>query len=149
MIAKRVSALLPLIGALWLGPAQAAEPATVIPVPAVDAAPADGTQTIENSANFDSSKNTYAANPVNFGPADDQVFLVLYGTGVRHRTNDASVTAAVNGVSVPALTAAQGTWPGLDQVNLALPRSLAGAGNVEIAITVEGQAANTVQVMIQ
>ena len=46
MIAKRVSALLPLIGALWLGPAQAAEPATVIPAPAVDAAPAEGTQTV-------------------------------------------------------------------------------------------------------
>jgi peptide-methionine (S)-S-oxide reductase len=46
MIAKRVSALLPLLGALWLGPAQAAEPATVIPAPTVDAAPADGTQTV-------------------------------------------------------------------------------------------------------
>jgi peptide-methionine (S)-S-oxide reductase len=46
MIAKRVSALLSLIGALWLGPAQAAEPAAVIPAPAVDAAPAEGTQTV-------------------------------------------------------------------------------------------------------
>ena len=109
---------------------------------------ADGTQTIESSANFDSSKNGYVANPVNFGALDDQVYLVLYGTGIRHRASDASVTATVNGVSVPALTAAQGTWPGLDQVNLALPRNLAGAGNVEIVITVEGQAANAVAVLI-
>jgi uncharacterized protein (TIGR03437 family) len=86
---------------------------------------------------------------VTFGPADDQVFLMLYGTGIRHRAGDNQVTATVNEVSVPVLTAAQGTWPGLDQVNLALPRSLAGAGNAGIVITVEGQAANAVQVMIQ
>jgi len=54
--------------------------------------------------------------------ASDQVFLVLYGTGIRHRSSDAAVTATVNGISVPVQSAAQGTYPGLDQVNLALPR---------------------------
>jgi peptide-methionine (S)-S-oxide reductase len=38
--------LLPVLGALWLGPAQAAEPATVIPAPAVDASNGDGPQTV-------------------------------------------------------------------------------------------------------
>jgi uncharacterized protein (TIGR03437 family) len=82
-------------------------------------------------------------------PPNDQVFLVLYGTGIRHRASDASVTATVNGVSVPVQSAAQGTYPGLDQVNLQLPRELAGVGSVAVAIAVEGQAANTVTVSIQ
>jgi peptide-methionine (S)-S-oxide reductase len=38
--------LLPVLGALWLGPAQAAEPATVIPAPAVDASNGDSPQTV-------------------------------------------------------------------------------------------------------
>jgi len=44
--ARTSALLLPLLGALWLGPAQA-EPATVIPAPVVDAsASADGVQTV-------------------------------------------------------------------------------------------------------
>jgi uncharacterized protein (TIGR03437 family) len=82
-------------------------------------------------------------------PVNDQVFLVLYGTGIRHRASDASVTATVNAVSVPAQSAAQGTYPGLDQVNLQLPHSLAAAGTVDVVISVEGRAANTVTVSIQ
>jgi uncharacterized protein (TIGR03437 family) len=82
-------------------------------------------------------------------PVSDQVFLVLYGTGIRHRSSDANVFATVNGVSVPAESAAQGTYPGLDQVNLQLPHSLAGAGTVDVALMVEGQAANTIRVSIQ
>jgi peptide-methionine (S)-S-oxide reductase len=48
MALMRTSALLlPLLGALWLGPARAAEPATVIPAASVDAAATgDGLQTV-------------------------------------------------------------------------------------------------------
>jgi peptide-methionine (S)-S-oxide reductase len=47
MVLKRTSAcLLPVLAALWLYPAHAAEPATVIPAPAVDAASASGPQTV-------------------------------------------------------------------------------------------------------
>jgi peptide-methionine (S)-S-oxide reductase len=47
MIFTRTSAfLLPVLGALWLCPAQAAEPATVIPAPLVDASSGDGLQTV-------------------------------------------------------------------------------------------------------
>jgi uncharacterized protein (TIGR03437 family) len=89
----------------------------------------------------------FAGGQVVHDPASDQVFLVLYGTGIRHCGSDASVTATVNGVSVPVQAAVQGTYPGLDQVNLQLPQGL--AGTVEVAITVEGRAANVVTVSIQ
>jgi hypothetical protein len=96
----------------------------------------------------DGSQNIVSsANPVSFS-SGDSVFLTLYGTGIRHYSS--GVTATINGVSVPALAVAQPTYPGLDQINLGpLPSSLAGAGAVNIAITVDGQAANTVTVTIQ
>src|SRR5579871_2253052 len=96
---------------------------------------ADGSQTAAGSAT-----------PVNLGTATDKVFLVLYGSGIRHA---GSVTATVKGVSMPALFAAQGQYPGLDQINLQLPHTLSGSGTVPIVVTADGQPANTVTVTIQ
>ena len=102
----------------------------------------DGTQTILSPAVWDTVTNQYDAAPISLGPAGEQVYLVLYGTGLRQAK---TVTASVNGVSLPvAFYGAQSQFPGLDQVNLEVPRSLAGAGLVNLAITVDGAAANTV-----
>ena len=40
-------------------------------------------------------------------------------------------------------------FAGLDQVNLLLPRSLAGRGDVDVALTVDGKAANIVRINIK
>ena len=108
---------------------------------------ADGSQTIAISAAWNSASQTYVANPINLS-AGDPVYLVLYGTGIRHA---ASAVANVNGVGVPvAYFGAQSQYPGLDQVNLGpLPASLAGAGRVNIVITADGEAANTVTAAFQ
>ncbi len=60
-------------------------------------------------------------------------------------------TATVGGESVAVFgPAAHSVFPGLDQINIGpLPRSLAGRGEVEIRITVDGVAANTVTVHIR
>ncbi len=85
--------------------------------------------------------------PVNLA-GGEQVYLVLYGTGLRGAS---SVTATVNGVSVPvAYFGAQGGSNGIDQVNLGpLPTSLAGTGTATLVITADGQAANPVTFSIQ
>ena len=44
---------------------------------------------------------------------------------------------------------AQGGFVGLDQVNVSLPASLGGKGEVEVILIVEGQAANVVKVNIK
>jgi uncharacterized repeat protein (TIGR01451 family) len=108
----------------------------------------DGSQTVANAAKLNPGSNTFNANPINLGTTTDQVYLVLYGTGIRHA---ASLTATLNGVSVPVVYfGAQGAYPGLDQINLGpLPASLAGAGLVNLVITVDGQVANTVTVSFQ
>jgi hypothetical protein len=43
----------------------------------------------------------------------------------------------------------RGTYPGLDQVSLELPYSLAGSGTVNVVITAEGQTANIVSMVIE
>jgi uncharacterized protein (TIGR03437 family) len=48
----------------------------------------------------------------------------------------------------PMFSGAQGTFAGLDQINIAIPPSLAGAGNVVIRVEAAGQSSNTVQIVI-
>lgn len=43
----------------------------------------------------------------------------------------------------------QGTFAGLDRINVVIPQSLAGSGNVAVALSAGGQAANTVNLTIQ
>lgn len=86
--------------------------------------------------------------PLPIDLSQGQVYLVLYGTGIRNAQN---VTVSVGGQSVPVLFfGAQGTYAGEDQVNLGpLPASLAGQGSVSIVLTADGQTANTVNVTIK
>jgi uncharacterized protein (TIGR03437 family) len=86
--------------------------------------------------------------PINLGPSTEQVYLEMYGTGIRDAQN---VTVTVANMSVPVLYS--GPAPGFageDQVNVGpMPQSLAGAGSVTIVLTADGQAANVVNVTIQ
>lgn len=111
---------------------------------------ADGSQSSEPVAQFDSSQNRFVARPIDLGAATDQVFLIMFGNGLRYRSSLAAVSAQVGGTGVTVSYAgAQGDFVGLDQVNLLLPKSLAGRGEVDVVLTVEGQAANTVRVSIK
>lgn len=75
--------------------------------------------------------------------ATGPVYLTLYGTGVRNRTSLDTVKATVGGVDAPILFAGpQGTFPALDQVNVQVPASVAGRGNVPIVVTIDGQSSN-------
>jgi uncharacterized protein (TIGR03437 family) len=89
------------------------------------------------------------AAPIDLG-LDTVVYVTLYGTGIRNRSSLDRVAVTVHGESVPALYAGpQPTFEGLDQVNLALPLTLRGAGEVNVSITVDGEISNTVTLAIQ
>jgi uncharacterized protein (TIGR03437 family) len=76
--------------------------------------------------------------------------LKLYGTGIRGRGTLASVTCTIGGVAARVLYAGpQGGFAGLDQVNVVLPRSLSGSGLVSVQLSVDGLAANPVEVNIR
>jgi uncharacterized protein (TIGR03437 family) len=107
-----------------------------------------GTQTVEQVYSMNSS-GAISANPINMGSSGDQVFLILYGTGIA-AAGTANTQVTVNGVNATVLYAGpQGGSPGLDQVNVLLPASLAGKGNVNLQLTAGGVAANPVQITIQ
>jgi uncharacterized protein (TIGR03437 family) len=106
---------------------------------------ADGSHTVDSLATL--SGNTYVATAIKLTAPTDQVFLQLYGTGIRHA---AKVTATLGGTPVTLPYAGQqGTYPGLDQVNLQLPKGLQASGAISIVITAGTQPANTVMVLVQ
>jgi uncharacterized protein (TIGR03437 family) len=109
---------------------------------------ANGQQVVESPYSLDGGVLHGA--PVDVGPVGDKVILVLYGTGVRGRNGLGDVTATVGGAAaVVEYVGAQNEFPGLDQVNIVLPRSAAGKGSVEIVVTVEGKASNSARLLVQ
>lgn len=111
---------------------------------------ADGVVSYEPVARFDPALNRYVALPIDLGPAGEQIYLALFGTGWRNRSALSAVTATVGGVDVPVTYAGpQLQLTGLDQFNLQLPRTLIGRGEVDVVVTVDGKTANTVRVAIR
>lgn len=56
----------------------------------------------------------------------------------------------IAGTETPVLgTAAQRQFAGLDQVKVRLPRALAGRGEVDVVLMVDGKSANVVKVRVQ
>jgi uncharacterized protein (TIGR03437 family) len=87
------------------------------------------------------------AAPLSLGGATDTLYVELYGTGIR---GAASVQCFVAGQSVPVLYAGPvAAYAGLDQVNISIPKSLAGAGDVRVYVVADGVASNVVGLKIQ
>ena len=85
--------------------------------------------------------------PLSLGAAGDTLYVALFGTGIR---GAATVQCYVAGQSVPVLyAAAQGSDAGLDQVNISIPRSLAGQGDVRLYLVADGAASNAVVLNLQ
>ena len=108
---------------------------------------ANGTQSYEPVARFDSTLGKFVATPIELGPDNEQVFLITFATGCR---NARTVAATVGGVpGVIAFAGAQGGQAGLDQINIRLPRALAGRGELDVALTTDGKQANPVKVQFK
>ena len=111
---------------------------------------ADGTQIYEPAVRFDFGLSRYVTFPIDLGDPNDQVFLVLFGTGFRYRQRLSSVSVTIGGVPVEVLYAgAQGGFFGLDQINLRLQGTLAGRGEVDVVLKVDGRTANMVRINIK
>jgi uncharacterized protein (TIGR03437 family) len=107
------------------------------------------TQTDDQVPVFHCDANGCSSMGIEMGP-DAQVFLELFGTGIKGRTSLANVTATIGGENVDVLFAGpQGQFPGLDQVNLSLPQTLHTRGETDVVLTVDGHVANTVRVNLK
>jgi len=92
----------------------------------------------------------FAPTPITVGPVETPTYLTLFGTGWRHRTALSAVTVMINGVAAEVTYCAeQPDFPGLDQLNLIIPSSLAGAGSVTVTITIDGKTANPTTITLQ
>jgi uncharacterized protein (TIGR03437 family) len=110
----------------------------------------DGSQMPGAIARFDETRREFVPVPIDPGTEGDQVFLTLFGTGIRFRDADGLVTATVGGAAAEVLYAGpQPQYLGLDQVNVRLAPELAGRGEVDITITVDGRTSNIVVISIR
>ncbi len=88
--------------------------------------------------------------PLGMGGESDKLYLYLYGTGIRGRSGLGAVRATIGGTTATVEYAGPAPgFAGLDQVNVVVPRSLAGRGEVPVVLTVEGKVSNTVTVQFQ
>lgn len=111
---------------------------------------ADGSQNFESIAQFDTTLNRFVTRPIDLGPETDRVFLILFGTGLRLRSDPAKIIARIGCADTTvAFAGAQGDLVGVDQVNLPIPRTLIGRGEMDVALTLDGQSTNFVKVNIK
>lgn len=111
-------------------------------------APASGAQTYVYVAACGSAAGSCVTAPIDLAASTDPVFLELFGTGIRgYKTG---ITATIGGLAVPnPAFGVQLQYPGMDQVNLLLDRSLIGRGEMDVVLTVDGIAANTVKINVK
>jgi uncharacterized protein (TIGR03437 family) len=106
-------------------------------------------QSYEPVGRYDAVQSKFVPIPVNLGPETEQVYLVLYGTGSRHFSAMSQVSAKLGETPLEVMTlGAQGSFTGLDQVNLRVPRNLPVCGTLDVTLTIDGKVANKVQVAV-
>jgi len=106
-------------------------------------------QTYEPVARYETAQGAFVSAPIDLGSGAEQVYLLLFGTGVRGRSSLSAVSVRINGIDAPVTFAGEQGSPGLDQINVALPRALAGSGEVDVSLLVDGKTANTVRINIK
>jgi uncharacterized protein (TIGR03437 family) len=106
-----------------------------------------GIQTFESV--YQIENGALVPRPIDLGPPGDQVYLEIYGTGLRAARTAATLVITGTVPAIVTYAGPQGAYLRTDQINVLIPRSLAGAGLVRINVTAAGVAANQVYVSIQ
>jgi len=109
--------------------------------------PASGASTWQYAATCGAAAGSCMPYPIDLGAPGDQVYLELYGTGIRGYKS--GITVTIGGTAGNPVFAIQPQYPGMDQVNTLIDRSLIGRGDVDVILTVDGVAANTVKINVK
>ena len=110
---------------------------------------ADGTRSFLPVFQCGTAPGSCTATPINLGSSTDQVFLILYGTGIRGASALQNVTCTIGGEAATVLYAGtQSEFEGLDQVNVLIPSDLAGHGQENVTLSVDSQLSNTLTIDI-
>jgi uncharacterized protein (TIGR03437 family) len=106
----------------------------------------DGAQTLQSLSEC-ATVTSCRAVPIDFGGIEDRVVLVLYGTGIRGASGTNGVRVTIGTQELTCQYAGRHpSHAGLDQINIELPRSLQGMGQVSLNLTVDGVAATPVTI---
>jgi len=116
-----------------------------VPIGLVVTAQGNGSLVTSYASTFQGNAvGSYAPVPIQLGGAGTETVLELYGTGIRGAASLSNVTVTIGTVNAPvqyAGPADPSQFVALDQVNVSLPQSLAGAGQVNLTLRVNGVAA--------
>ncbi|MBM3785591.1 MAG: hypothetical protein FJW30_14600 [Acidobacteria bacterium] len=116
-------------------------------IPAALAAVYSTSGTVTDIPVFRCESSVCVAAPMAVPANTDVLVLSLFATGVR---NAARVTATVGGLTAEVLFAgAHPATPGLDQINIVIPRAAAGRGVTDVIVTADGAVSNRAQVNVQ
>ncbi len=80
-----------------------------------------------------STSDGFITRAIDLGPASDQIYLVMFGTGWRQAGNATRVLLGGE-VITPQFAGPQGSLVGLDQINALVPRSLLGRGRLSVVV---------------
>jgi uncharacterized protein (TIGR03437 family) len=119
-----------------------------VPVGQIAQVDAQGNQVLTSIAQYNSQTAQFYSAPIMLTPGTS-TYLTLYGTGIRDALLSQTTMQIGNQKVTPAYAGIQGTFAGLDQINVQLPNSLAGSGDVAISITAGGITSNVVHVTVQ
>jgi uncharacterized protein (TIGR03437 family) len=108
---------------------------------------ANNEQQYEPAVHFDPVQNRWLTVPIEFGAPTDRLFLLLFATGARNVSSQSSASVTIGEVMTNiAFVGPLAGLVGTDQVNVELPRILAGRGEVDVVLTVGTQASNAVKI---
>jgi uncharacterized protein (TIGR03437 family) len=120
-----------------------------LPVGTVLQVNAQGGITSRDLLRYDAASGKFSTPSIDLGASGTNTYLILYGTGIRLALSS-QISVTIGGQTVsPAFAGIQGDFAGLDQINVLIPRSLAGTGDVPITLTAAGAVSNTVHVAVQ
>ncbi|MGH9934618.1 MAG: hypothetical protein ACREAM_00130, partial [Blastocatellia bacterium] len=107
-------------------------------------------QTTFDAVSYQSAANADGtARPVSVGTATRPNFLVLYGTGARRRSSMSAVSVTIGGMPIAVdYLSAHPQYVGVDQLNVRMPLTLRGRGDVDVVVTVDGRASNIARINI-
>lgn len=109
---------------------------------------ADGSRVIRLAAEFNSETGRFVGVPIDVSAGE--VVVSLYGTGLRHAESPGSAQVLVGDTALPVLfIGPQGQYPALDQINVRLPRELAGRGEIDMLVRLSNRESNAVRLLIR
>ena len=94
-------------------------------------------RSVEPIAQLDAGQGKYLPVAIDVSNPAEHVYLTIYGTCFRNLASLNDMTVNVSSATTPPVYAGPaGQYPGRDQMNLLLPASLAGKGQVYVVIAI-------------